>query len=92
MIKINITVLYLTNLVLGGIKAVLATDVFFALVMFIGQVVILVHALTFKIGDLSDAYRNFTDQFQEQYQSTFDPSEVYAFWDLFIGVTVMERS
>ena len=92
MIKINITLLYLTNLILGGIKAVLATDVFFALVMFIGQVVILVHALTFKIGDLSDAYRNFTDQFQEQYQSTFDPSEVYAFWDLFVGVTVMERS
>ena len=92
MIKINITLLYLTNLILGGIKAVLATDVFFALVMFIGQVVILVHALTFKIGDLSDAYRNFTDTFQEQYQSTFDPSEVYAFWDLFVGVTVMERS
>ena len=91
MIKINITLLYLT-IFLGGIKAVLATDVFFALVMFIGQVVILVHALMFKIGDLSDAYRNFTDQFQEQYQSTFDPSEVYAFWDLFVGVTVMERS
>jgi len=88
-IKINSLFLYLTIFVPGGIKAVLATDVFFALIMFIGQVVILVHALMFKIGDLSDAYRNFTDQFQEEYQSTFDPTEVYAFWDLFIGVTVM---
>ena len=74
----------------GGIRAVFTTDAFFGLVMFIGQIGILIHSFL-RIENLSLAISNFTTIYANQTEDVFNisPYEKFGFWDLTIGVCFM---
>ena len=74
----------------GGIRAVFTTDAFFGLVMFIGQIGILIHSFL-RIENLSLAISNFTTAYTNQTDDVFNisPYEKFGFWDLTIGVCFM---
>jgi len=77
----------------GGIRAVFTTDAFFGLVMFIGQIGILIHSiLRIQRGSpLSLVVSNFTAAYVNETNDMFKISffEKFGFWDLTIGVTFM---